>query len=252
MGSPGRTCAVCGRTILAGEQVRGYVSDAGPRGVCELCVARAERLGWLSEEEAERKNGGAAAGSRRPRRGFASLLRRRAASDEPGEDRGLLRRRSGERSEPVPEADVGGEEPAPEPAGNGPDPAAPGRRPQGPPPDLFQPSLFERAVARFNASDAGRTVVGLTRTLGAPWVSVGASAGAPSEMRITVAWELSWYQWGVDLGDELRPVFQIDKGQEIDQLDAAARQWNASTDEEGQIVGAAPGHAPAGAGTVPR
>jgi hypothetical protein len=252
MGSPGRTCAVCGRTILAGEQVRGYVSDAGPRGVCELCVARTERLGWLTEEEAEPESGGASAGPRKPRRGFGSLLRRRAASGGEGEDRGLLGRHSRERHETESDVDSGGEEAAPEPAGNGPDPAAPGRRPQGPPPDLFQPSPFERAVARFNASDAGRTVLGLTRTLGAPWVSVGASAGAPSEMRITVAWELSWYQWGVDLGDELRPVFQIDKGQEISQLDAAARQWNAATDEGGRIVGAASGRDPAGAGTGPR
>ena len=54
-------------------------------------------------------------------------------------------------------------------------------------------------------------------------------------MRITVAWELSWYQWGVDIGDELRPVFQIDKGREIDQLDSAARQWNASVGEGGRL-----------------
>ena len=66
------------------------------------------------------------------------------------------------------------------------------------------------------------------RSLGEPWVSVGAAAGSPSEVRITVAWELSWYQWGVDLGDELRPVFQIDKGNEVEQLDRSARQWNAS------------------------
>ena len=55
-------------------------------------------------------------------------------------------------------------------------------------------------------------------------------------MRITVAWELSWYQWGVDLGDELRPVFQLDKGSEIDQLDGSARQWNARRGEGGRLV----------------
>jgi hypothetical protein len=97
------------------------------------------------------------------------------------------------------------------------------------------PTPFERAVARFNSSEAGRTVVGLTRTLGRPWASVGAAAGAPGEVRITVAWELSWYQWGVDVGDERRPVVQIDKGRELDQLDAAARQWNASVAEDGRL-----------------
>ena len=97
----------------------------------------------------------------------------------------------------------------------------------------------ERAIARFNASEAARTVAGLTRTLGEPWVSVGAAAGSPSEMRITVAWELSWYQWGVDLSDELRPVFPLDKGGEIDQLDGSARQWNA-TATAGQVFPGAP------------
>jgi hypothetical protein len=114
-------------------------------------------------------------------------------------------------------------------------------------------SPFERAANRFNASEAGRTVAGLVRTLGTPWVSVGASAGAPGELRITVAWELSWYQWGVDLDDEGRPVFELAKGREIDQLDAAARQWNAAVVEAGRIVVVAPKkrHA-AGSGPVGR
>ena len=94
---------------------------------------------------------------------------------------------------------------------------------------------FQRAVLRFNASDAGRTVVRLTRTLGRPQASVGALAGAPGEVRITIAWEFSWYQWGVDVGDELRPAFEIAKGTELDELDAAARQWNAAVGEDGRL-----------------
>jgi hypothetical protein len=90
---------------------------------------------------------------------------------------------------------------------------------------------LERAVERFNASEAARVVAGLTRTLGSPWVSVGAAAGSPSEVRITVA----WYQWGVDVGDESRPVFSLDKGSEMAQLDGSARQWNASAAEGGGL-----------------
>jgi hypothetical protein len=101
-------------------------------------------------------------------------------------------------------------------------------------------SRLERAVSRFNSSEAARTVAGLMRSLGSPSVSVGAAAGSPSEVRVTVAWELSWYQWGVDLDDELRPVFQIDKGSEIEQLDRSARQWNAGAVEGGQLVFGAP------------
>jgi hypothetical protein len=167
-------CAICGRTILAGERVHGYVDGEEERGVCELCVARADRLGW-----------------------------------QPAAELALTATR--------------------------PDPAASSRPRPAPPPDPEAPTPFERAVSRFNSSDAGHTVAGLTRTLGTPWVSVGAAAGAPDEVRITVAWELSWYQWGVDIGDELRPVFQLDKGREVDQLDHAAKQWNATVEDGGRL-----------------
>ena len=107
---------------------------------------------------------------------------------------------------------------------------------------------FERAVDRFNGSEAARTVAGLMRTLGEPWVSVGAAAGIAHEVRITVAWELTWYQWGVDLGDELRAVFPIDRGDEVGQLDGSARQWNATAAPGGQLRLGAPaqGRAPDG------
>ena len=68
---------------------------------------------------------------------------------------------------------------------------------------------------------------------------VGASAGAADEVRVTVAWELTWYQWGVDLGDELRPVYELNKGFEVEEIDAPARQWNASA-TDGRIVLVAP------------
>lgn len=87
---------------------------------------------------------------------------------------------------------------------------------------------LERAAQRFNAGVESRTVAGLTKTLGVPWVSIGASAGSSSVVRITVAWDLTWYQWGVDLRDESRPVFVLGKGFELGQLDGSARQWNAT------------------------
>lgn len=184
----GTTCAICGRTILAGERVHGYTNDGEDREVCELCIARAERLGWRPAGEAEAERGHEHEGRRRLR--------------------GLWRHR----------------------------PAPPARRRPAPPPfDENGLTPFEQAVARFNSSEAGRAVVGLTRTLGLPRASVGASAGAPDEVRVTVAWELSWYQWGVDLADELRPVFDLGKGGEIDQLDAAAKQWNAAVGEDGRL-----------------
>jgi hypothetical protein len=119
------------------------------------------------------------------------------------------------------------------------DPAAPGAnvgRMAEPVPAETSAGRLERAVARFNASEAARTVRGLMRTLGSPVVSIGAAAGSPSEMRVTVAWDLCWYQWGIDLGDELRPVFQLDRGDEIGQLDGSARQWNATAKDGGRLT----------------
>jgi len=86
--------------------------------------------------------------------------------------------------------------------------------------------MFDGAAECFNDSDAARTVAGLTRTLGEPQVSIGAAAGAPGAARVTVAWELGWYQWTVS-GEDGQAVAELARGTEIGQLDAAARQWNA-------------------------
>ncbi len=113
-------------------------------------------------------------------------------------------------------------------------------------------SPFEYAVLRFNASEAGRTVRGLVRTLGTPSVSVGASAGAAEEVRVTVAWELTWYQWSVEVGEDPRPVAPLGQGSEVEQLDPASRQWNASVVRGGRIVLAAPTRRRRGAGAPAR
>jgi hypothetical protein len=114
------------------------------------------------------------------------------------------------------------------------DPAAPGanvgrRR-------VASEGRLDRAVARFNASEAARTAAGLTRSMGRPRASVGAAAGSAGEVRVTVAWQLCWYQWGVDLADEMRPVFLIARGEEVEQLDRSARHWNASAGEDGRLA----------------
>ncbi|HEX6782650.1 MAG TPA: hypothetical protein VF125_11555 [Solirubrobacterales bacterium] len=201
----GGSCAICGRTILAGERVHGFYDGDEERTVCELCLARAERLAWRSASEPEPERQG---------RGHEGR----------GRLRSLLHRRHRRPGAP---AAAPAQPPSPDPGSS--------RRPWPPPLDAAAPTPFESAAARFNSSEAGRTVAGLTRTLGVPRASVGAMAGNPGEMRITVAWELSWYQWGIDLGDELRPVFEVGKGGEVDQLDAAARQWNAVVAEDGRL-----------------
>lgn len=217
------TCAVCGRTILSGERTRSYISpDGEKRDVCELCRERAEQLGWLWGEAAGEVR--AAPARRRRGGGFGGLLRGR------GEARRAEREGGNPRESDSSERSESGQ------TGRSPDPAAPGAQVGRPEPVAESAGgRLERAAARFNASEESHTVAGLIRTLGAPWVSVGAAAGTSSEVRITVAWELSWYQWAVDLRDESRPVRSIDKGHEISELDGPAQQWNAIADESGKI-----------------
>ena len=110
------------------------------------------------------------------------------------------------------------------------DPAAPGANV-----GRHGDSSLGRAVEQFNTSEAARTVAGLTRTLGEPRVAIGAAAGSACEVRITVAWELCWYQWCVDLGDDRRSVIEFARGSELSELDGSARQWNATVAEGGAI-----------------
>jgi hypothetical protein len=94
---------------------------------------------------------------------------------------------------------------------------------------------LEEAVDCFNASEPSRTVGGLMRTLGSPSVSVGAAAGSRSAVRITVAWELSWYQWGVDVGEDSSAVVALGKGSELAQLEGSAREWNGGVSDDGKL-----------------
>jgi hypothetical protein len=227
------SCDVCGRTILKGERTRVYLtSDGERREVCELCRSRAEALRWVWAELADEER---PVQARRRRRSLVGWLRAQ-----------LRARQVPAAGQPVESGDHGGAEPG-EPASASrtrPDPAARGAR-VGRAAAIQEPETrVERAVSRFNDSDHARTVAGLTRTLGPPLVSVGAAAGSPSEVRITVAWELSWYQWGVDLGEPSRAVYEIDKGYEVSEIDAPARHWNAHAAEDGSLrLGAAPAQA---------
>ena len=94
----------------------------------------------------------------------------------------------------------------------------------------------ERALELFNGSGHQRTVAGLARTLGPPWVSALPDPNQASAVSVLVAWELSWYRYRVDLGDEADPVMMLDKGEEIDQIDESLRAWNAGLDEDGRVV----------------
>lgn len=96
-------------------------------------------------------------------------------------------------------------------------------------------ALMRRAVERFNSSEERRKVAGLMRSLGEPQAGVRPDPRRQLAL-VTVAWELSWYQWEVGAdGDGDEPVREVAKGAEVSELDEAARAWNAAVDEDGTL-----------------
>jgi hypothetical protein len=218
------TCDVCGRTILRGEQVRAYVTPQGEEaGVCALCRDRAEAAGLVPAELA-----GTRAQSPVARRGPTQALKARL-----GRAADRARGAAQARREREPEA---AERPAPQPAERR-KPAAE-KAPQATPPQLKRRTprtperVMRRAIERFNASDEARKVAGLCRSLGQPNVAVRAKG---QTALVTVAWELSWYQWEVDANGGARAVREIGKGDEVSELPDEARTWNAAADEDGKL-----------------
>jgi hypothetical protein len=226
--------------MLKGEWAEPYLTPSRERRlVCELCAPHAQREAWIRESAAPNAP---AQPQRQP------------------EGRGLLRRFARRREAPVPSA-----EPAPaEPEAEQPRRAEPhdsnGQEP-GPEEPVFTrlrnraagprkprhvravPTnaqlKVDRALDLFNVSEHPRTIAGIARSLGAPQASALTSGSSAAEVVLTVAWELSWYQFTVDLSDPREPVQVRAQGQELAELDDEARAWNLEVDGDGQL--AAPG-----------
>ena len=93
---------------------------------------------------------------------------------------------------------------------------------------------MRRAVQRFNGSGEPRKVAGLIRSLGEPRAAVRPDAGRQLAL-VTVAWELSWYQWEVSGDGDGEPVREVAKGDEVSELAEDARAWNAGVAEDGKL-----------------
>jgi hypothetical protein len=91
------------------------------------------------------------------------------------------------------------------------------------------------AADLFNASQYRRTVGGIGKSLGEPRVSVVTLSGVNSEVVVTVAWDISWYQYRVSPDSE-NPVRLEGRGHDPEQLEGSFTTWNAHMGEDGRIV----------------
>jgi hypothetical protein len=108
-----------------------------------------------------------------------------------------------------------------------------------PEPILRRLSHHERAMVEaadlFNSSAYRRTVGGIGKSLGKPHASVVPLSGVNAEVVVTVAWDISWYQYRV-LPESAQPVRLAERGHEIEELEPSFRTWNARVDPDGRVV----------------
>jgi hypothetical protein len=242
-------CDVCGRTLLRGEHSDVFLHGGQRRTVCELCSARAAHEGWIREGlddvTVRRRRGG------RPRGLLGRLRPRRALEEElidaqPAPDEVPIAAAEVVQSAAADEAAPAAEPVAPKP------PAPPAAQRNGVPEPPGQhaardvravPTNADLKAARsldlFNKSEHPRRIAGIARSLGVPSVNVRPSPTEGSVMTIVVGWELSWYRYEVDLGNEAAGVRVVAQGTQLQDLEPGEATPNAAADEAGGLMLAA-------------
>jgi hypothetical protein len=234
---PDVACDVCERRLLRGEQPDTFLAAGEPRIVCELCAPRAAHQGW-KRGSAEHALQSPSLRHRRGRGLFERLLQSRRPANAAG------RRAIGAPGEAIADQErepydfltvdaiaSEGSARSPAPAWEGADEAsmaaAEPARGDGP---------LQRAVEVFNAGEYPRRVASLTRSLGAPEVTVRPGEAVASSIVIVLAWELCWYSYEVDLDDMQGPQARaIAQGTELFELGPEDRLANACADARGAL-----------------
>ncbi len=237
-----KTCAVCRRSLLIGERSRVYVNEDGASmTVCELCRPRAEAAGWVRPEDAAAQTAGTSSTGRR-RRGRGELFGGIRGRTQQRRDRGRRDRRTeGDRRDRTTESETGNDSAAP--ADPGPERARRRSAKESQPSAATSPSRsvagldLRQALAAFNASESRRRIAGVSRSLGEPQATMLAvrTARGDTGARLTVAWDLAWYQWEIGPGERGPEVREVGKGETIDQLRTVDRNWNLRMAEDGTL-----------------
>jgi hypothetical protein len=89
------------------------------------------------------------------------------------------------------------------------------------------------AAELFNDSAYRRTIAGIAKSLGDARVSFLPLSGVNPEVVITIAWDISWYQYRV-VFDSAQPVRLAERGYELDELDDRFKGWNGSLGPDGR------------------
>jgi hypothetical protein len=101
---------------------------------------------------------------------------------------------------------------------------------------LSEPELaVVEAAELFNASSHRRTVAGVAKSLGPPKASIVPLSGVSGEMVVTVAWEISWYQYRVS-PDSPQPLRLEERGHDVSELEPSFTQWNAHLSDDGRLL----------------
>jgi hypothetical protein len=237
---PDVACDVCERRLLRGEHSDVFLAAGQRRTVCELCAPRATNEGWLRESD----HGTVSPPPLRPRRGRSLFDRLRlfgrtsdgpvaAAATEPPEVGGtvgydFLEGLPGDVDDSPGQSRLraqGGEDSAPSGAGE----------PQSESVTWAGGGRAERAIELFNAGEQPRRVSALTRSLGAPDVSVRPDEDVENLVTIVVAWELCWYRYEIDIDDRGAAVRTLAQGTELGELPHEDRLVNAVAGELGAL-----------------
>ena len=190
-----RTCAICGRSLLMGERAVRYAPEG--EDFVDVCPLCQD----VAAEEGWLKEG--------------SPTSPVVAAERPRRRLGLSLGTIFERARPQPTQPVASE---------------PILRRLSPP----ELAMVE-AADLFNASAFRRTVAGIAKSLGPPRASILPLSGANPEVAVTVAWDLSWYQYRVAF-DSAQPVRLEERGVELRELDQKYRSWNARVEDGGRLM----------------